>query len=359
MWKGWIFTMRILHSADWHLNSPIQGRSPEQTQLLKTALLSLPEKITAAARAQGCDLMLLSGDLFDGPCTLQDMQALARTLEEAELPVVIAVGNHDHAAPWAETLWPENVHIFRRPVMECITIPALDCRIYGAGYAAPHCPGLLQGFRAEGSERYCIGILHGDPTQPGSPYCPVTAGQVTDSGLDYLAMGHIHKGGAFRAGSTLCAWPGSPMGRGYDETGAKGVLIVELEQTCSARFLMLDTPAFYDLEVSPGENAAAAIAAALPGTESRDFYRITLTGESQSLTLSSLHFPGYPNLELRDRTVPPIDLWAGAGDDSLSGIYFRLLQEAMEGQDETLCRRIRLAARISRQLLDGQEVTLP
>ena len=38
---------------------------------------------------------------------------------------------------------------------------------------------------------------------------------------------------------------------------------------------------------------------------------------------------------------------------------FALLRQAMEGQDEETCRKITLAARISRQLLLGQEVKLP
>ena len=70
-------------------------------------------------------------------------------------------------------------------------------------------------------------------------------------------------------------------------------------------------------------------------------------------------FSRFPNLELRDRTVPPIDLWASVDSDTLEGVYFRLLRDSMEGQDEETCARIRLAAKLSRQLLDGREVKLP
>lgn len=65
------------------------------------------------------------------------------------------------------------------------------------------------------------------------------------------------------------------------------------------------------------------------------------------------------SLQLQDRTMPPRNLWEQAGEDSLEGRYFQLLQEAAEraegAEQEALC----LAARISRQILDGQEVTLP
>ena len=99
----------------------------------------------------------------------------------------------------------------------------------------------------------------------------------------------------------------------------------------------------------------------LPAVGNLDFYRIALTGESTGVDLAALaeEFSRFPNLTLRDRTVMPLDLWANAGEDTLEGVYFHLLRQAMEGKDEETCRRIRLAAKISRQLLEGREVKLP
>ena len=64
-------------------------------------------------------------------------------------------------------------------------------------------------------------------------------------------------------------------------------------------------------------------------------------------------FSQFPNLQLRDQTVAPIDLWANAGDDTLEGTFFRMLKES-DANPEV----VQLAARISRQLLSGQEVAL-
>ena len=87
----------------------------------------------------------------------------------------------------------------------------------GAAFLGAESPSLLEGFHATGGEAWQLGLFHGDPTQAASPYNPVTAAQIRGSGLNYLALGHIHKGGSFRAGDTLCAWPGCPMGHGFDE----------------------------------------------------------------------------------------------------------------------------------------------
>lgn len=356
--------MKLLHSADWHLDSPFTGRPEAQSWELRRALLEVPGKIAALCREEGCDMLLLSGDLFDGGYSRAGLDAARAACEEAAVPVLISPGNHDFCgmnSPYIRESWPGNVHIFRHPYLESVTFPELDCRVYGAGYDSMDCPGLLEGFRAEGKERYAIGLLHGDTTQLTSPYCPVTAAQVRESGLDYLALGHIHKSGSFRAGNTLCAWPGCPMGRGYDEVGEKGALIVTLGEQAKAEFRVLDTPRFFDLEADAGDDPKAALSALLPPGGSRDCIRVTLTGYCPGFDPGKLRseYANCPNLELRDRTVPEADLWGSVGDDSLEGVYFRMLHDAMDGQSESARRCLRLAAEISRRILDGQEVQLP
>ena len=349
--------MKILHAADLHLDTAFTGHCEADSSYLKKALATVPETIAALCRQHGCDLLLLSGDLFDGPATRESIDRLKQALQNVAIPTFITPGNHDFCqagSPYLTETWPENVHIFTRPVMESVAIASLDCRVYGAGYTGMDCVPLLENFRADGPEKWHIGILHGDPVQRNTPYCPISQAQVAASGLHYLALGHIHKAGQFTAGNTLCAWPGCPMGRGNDETGEKGVYLVTLDPHVAVEFLPLDTPRFYDLEAEVQTTAADTLASLLPPAGSDDFYRITLTGECAPLDHWDLS--RYPHLEIRDRTVPPVDLWSCVGEDSLEGVYFKLLQDALaSGEEETVL----LAAKISRRILDGREVVLP
>ncbi len=351
--------MKVLHSADWHLGAPMGRDSGE----LRRELDTIPGKIAALVRRLGCDLVLLSGDLFDGHPNPEILESFKSALAEMAVPVCIAPGNHDFvtaASVWTTAVFPDNVHIFKAPVLESIAFPYLDCRIYGAGYDSMDCPPLLRDFRAEGNERYVLGVLHGDPMILNSPYCPITTDQVRESGLDYLGLGHIHKSGAFRAGSTLCAWPGCPMGRGFDECGEKGVLLVTLEDTAEVRFIPLDTPRFHDLTAAVEGDPAAALESLLPPSATGDYFRVTLTGECTAVDTDALKqaFSRYAHLELNDKTTPPVDLWAAAGADTMEGIFFQMLRELLD-DDPRQADRVRLAARISRKILDGQEVTLP
>ena len=345
--------MKILHTADWHLDAPLQGHSEQ----LRQALAAVPGKIFEICKQEHCDLVLIAGDLFDGPYTPHSYQNLYDVLKAMEVPVFITPGNHDHIgpdSPWNKELWPENVHIFTG--ISSVGLQNLDLRVYGAGFESMDCPALLEGFRAEQTETYAVGIFHGDPTQVNSPYNPITKLQVQNSGLDYLALGHIHKADSFTAGKTLCAWPGCPMGKGYDEQGEKGVYIVDLQETANIRFIPLDTPRFYDLECAPSQ-----LSSILPPVGNSDYYRITLTGSCDVPDLGALQaeFSRFPNLVLRDKTTRPVDVWGSLGQDNFEGVYFGLLKQATETATEEELQEILLAAELSRQLLDGQEVVLP
>lgn len=352
--------LRILHSADWHLGSGFAGFPEEKQRFLKERHSTIAGKVADLCRRERCDLLLLSGDILEGKVSREILEELKRELSRCGIPVFIAPGNHDFAgpgSPWVEERWPENVHVFTGG-MESVPVEGLDCRVYGAAFQSMDCPPLLSGFRAEGTERYQIGVFHGDPTQKDSPYNPITAAQVRASGLCYLALGHIHKLGAFRAGQTLCAWPGCPMGRGWDETGEKGVCLVTLEEEARIQAVTLDTLRFHQLEVDVTGGAEAALEAALPGMGSEDFYRIRLTGCGQ-VDVKALEgrFAAFPNLELLDRTDAPMDVWAEAGEDTLEGIYFHMLRKGMEEDPDNAAQYL-LAAQISRRLLEGREVTL-
>ena len=349
--------IKILHSGDWHLDSPFQGRTEAQAGYLRRELLNIPDKIAALCEEENCDLVLLGGDLFDGAYTQESYRRVYDALLRMGKPVFISPGNHDYISPdspYEKEIWPDNVHIFKRQTIEWVDIPALDLRVYGAGFQSMDCPPLLDDLKVEGR---AVGLFHADPTQINSPYNPVTKAQVAESGLAYLALGHVHKGDSFLAGQTLCAWPGCPMGRGWDEEGEKGVLIVTLDDGAQTKFVPLDTPGFYDLAVDAG----SGIGSVLPAVPNADFYRITLTGEAEVPDLEALQeeFSRFPNLTLRDHTRRPIDLWQKAGEDSFEGMYFGLLRDALDGAAEEEKEKILLAAGVSRQLLDGQEVELP
>lgn len=357
--------IKLLHCADLHLGSRFRGFSPEKSAALSSREKALLARLLALRQQEDCALVLLCGDIFDDRSPYASLrQAVCDWLEALEVPVCIAPGNHDHlgsSSVYAQTLWPSNVHIFQRQRLEALCFPQLDLRLWGAGFESMDCPGLLEGFTAHGQERWQVGMLHADPTSVTGSCCPISRRQVADSGLTYLALGHIHKAGKFTAGSTLCAWPGCPMGRGFDETGSKGALVVTLHDAAPAlRFFDLGLGRFESIQVPVTKDPLEDILNVLPQRTEQDIYRITLTGQTAELNISQLQAllsPRFFDLTLIDETRPPVSIWTNADADTLEGLYFRLLRQALEVTDTE--ETARLAAQLSRRLLDGEEVTLP
>ena len=101
--------LTLIHAADLHLDSAFVGFPPEQRKYLMEAQASIPERIGECCRSQNADMLLLAGDVFDGPYRRETARALAETLEDCSVPVFIAPGNHDFLgldSPWERENWP-------------------------------------------------------------------------------------------------------------------------------------------------------------------------------------------------------------------------------------------------------------
>lgn len=358
--------IKFLHAADFHLDSPFRALSPAQAARRRQEQRALLDELVELCNAEHCDLLLLAGDLFDSAAAWEDtMDKLSRSLRACRARVFIAPGNHDFFAPgspyqWSK--WPENVHIFEKNQIESVYLPELDTEIYGAAFTAPTAASLLEGFRVRDPGCHNLMVLHADAENPTSPYCPVSQAQIEASGLSYLALGHIHAASGPRiAGKTVYAWPGCPMGRGFDELGEKGVYLGSLDADgCTLEFRPLPGRRYVILTVPAGDDALTAVEAALPADTQNDIYRVILTGPSDGVDTRALHTAlenRFFSLNLRDETTTKRDLWESCGEDTLKGLFLQELKTAMEGAANPGIYR--LAAELGLCCMEGREVPEP
>ena len=359
--------LKIIHAADLHLDSPFSGLTPEMAALRRGEQRLLLEDLLALTVKEQADLVLLSGDLLDAERVYQNtVRALARTLGQMPCPVFIAPGNHDPFTPdsvYATVDFPENVHIFSGEV-EKVPLPDKNCVVYGFGYPTAHVDfSPLDELRVEeGADTVKLMCLHADLT-PGSPYCPITPDQIANSALTYLALGHIHAhSGLRRSGDTYFAYPGCPEGRGFDETGEKGVLVLSVSPNrVESRFVPLCRRRYEHLRVDvTGKDPLSAVLAALPGDTTPHFYRITLAGECEGADMAALKAalsPRFAALELRDETRLPADLWARRGTDDLTGQFLENMYQLCQLQPDN--DMLLLAARFGLAALEGGEDVSP
>lgn len=355
--------IKFLHAADFHLDAAFSALTGEQAALRRREQRELLDELAVLCRDR--ELVLLSGDLFDGAHVYRDtLDALKRFFAAVSAEIFIAPGNHDaliSGSPYLTEDWGENVHIFTEEKPQCIALPKLGCNVYGTAFRGQSCPPPLEGFRVEDPAALNVMVLHGD-LQPNSPYNALTTDEIAAGGLDYLALGHVHAMQVGRAGATTYAYPGCLMGRGFDECGAKGALRVTIEEKqVRTEFVPVAGRTYEILSVAAGDDPLAAIRAALPPEHAGDCYRIELTGEADRIDVAALEDAlggEFFSLSVRDRTVPRKALWAEAGEDTLRGRCLRELKarcDAAEGGDRETAVQ---AARLLTALMDGREVAL-
>ena len=358
--------MRILHAADFHLDSPFRGLSAAEGRRRREEGRSLLWRMAEIANDRGAELVLLSGDLFDsGRVYRETVERMAQSLGGIRCQVLIAPGNHDpyHSrSPYCQVDWPANVHLFTESRISGVEFPFGI--VYGAAFTTEEqAESLLAGFTAPPSDKPQVLCLHAD-LNPG-PYNPITKEQIAASGLTYLALGHIHQySGLQRQGETFYAYPGCPEGRGFDELGEKGALLVEvLPGKAEAEFVPLCRRRYEILEADvtdadPRERLEAAVAP----FSTADILRVVLTGETgeAGVDLAALETAfdhRFYSLELRDRTRVGEDIWKRAEEDSLRGLFLQELRRQYDaaGDDSTRERIVR-AVRFGLAAMDGRDL---
>ena len=360
--------LRILHTADLHMDSPFEGLGAGKAAVRRGEQRDLLGRIAALAAAEQVDLVLFSGDLLDSDNTFYETgEELIRALRQIRVPVFIAPGNHDfysERSPYARLKLPENIHIFTENEIRCVDCGELGFRVYGAAFTDRRSGPLLRGFHAERTEGvYNILCLHGEVGVRDSIYDPISEDELARSGVDYAALGHVHKAsGLCLAGSTWYSWPGCPEGRGFDETGEKTLNLVEFEGgNCTLRPLSVASRRYETMEVDVSETEPLlAVHTLLPDETVRDVYRIVLKGETDAPpdlnrlyeNLSEFFF----ELQLRDETRLRQSVWERSGDDSLRGLFLLKLRErydAAKTDEERM--HIEQAARWGLAAIDNRE----
>lgn len=263
--------------------------------------------------------------------------------------------------------WPDNVHIFTQSRIEALEWPEKNLVLHGAAFTAPEqAEGFLTGFIAPPDGRLHIGLLHGELAPSETRYDPLRREEIAESGLAYLALGHIHKRTeALTLGRTICAWPGCPEGRGFDELGEKGFYAGVLEDSgaVSLTFVPFAGRKYEILEVNvTGQDPRAAIEAALPFDTSRDLYRIILTGETGAGGRPSLRLTGGAGWPLLYTGNPGQDPSCGGSMGQSGGGFSPWpVPQGLEGrldaaETDEVRQQITMAARFGLAALDHRDL---
>lgn len=268
--------MKILHFADSHINSVQSGKWCPETGLpvrMMDFLKSL-DAIIQTAIDEKVDLVLFAGDAYKNNAPIPAHQAAFASrilrLEDAKIPTMLLVGNHDKGVMSKDHALTE-FKTFGTDYIKVIDEIQLYTSTWGNGFdlvCLPwvHKSKLVMGKVIQQLEEL---IEKMDPNTPNIflGHCSIVGARfsserlimlgedlmlpsklLTESGFDYVSLGHIHK---HQVIDDLIIYPGSVERVDWGEAGEdKGFIIAEVEKdSLWWEFRKLDTRPMLDYKI--------------------------------------------------------------------------------------------------------------
>ena len=250
--------IKFMHLADFHMDMPFSSLSKfgETTAQRRLEQRLAFRKAVEMAKEKKIDIILISGDLFEheyvSRATILFINECFNSVPD--IKVFISPGNHDPYiinSYYNTHEWAPNVHIFKGE-LEKVSLDNLDACIYGVGFNdfLLH-TSKISNLKIEDTSKINILITHAtlDNISSSPGYHSISSSQLENLGLDYIALGHIHKL-QFGMARGKAFYPGSAIALGFGETGEHGVIFGELEKgRLNYEFVSIDNRAYITLEV--------------------------------------------------------------------------------------------------------------
>lgn len=372
--------IKILHCADVHLDAPFVCGDALKSELRKNELFATFSSMMNYVKLNGIDIVLISGDLFDGANVTRDTAAMLRKefSDNPQCRFVISPGNHD---PYTEDSvyrridFPSNVYVFNSTEVSVFSFDGLNVDVYGYAFTGPTLDyNPFKGVKPERSDRINLLVAHGEITSGERGICPISAEDIANSGFDYVALGHIHAGtDVLTAGKTKYAYAGCLEGRDFGECGYKGAILCELGKQgdeTESRFKRLRfCKRHYEIE-HINVTGAQSLADVVPAVKERisekgystdTLLRVVLEGDvSPQLVISVSAFAsveeGLFYLELVNKTCPCYDTEKLESDPTVRGAFYDGLKPMLESGDENERELALMALKYGLSALGGNNV---
>ena len=374
--------MRLIHTADLHLDACYAGAGFDAAfgRERRAGLRATLANILQRAAEWPADAVLIAGDLFDHDRISRETVGFLQDAfaDISPVTILIAPGNRDPftpTSPYATESWPENVLIFSRPEWQQFDVSGANLTVHGFAFDGADISRNPFGALAIPQDgRIHVAVAHGSEmshTPRGKvPLAPFAASAAAKPGLAYLALGHYHETRAIDAPhGTAMHYCGAPEGHGFEETGARYFLEVQIERDAARveRKAASDVEyASHTLDCSPFESAHEVVETILAKTGDRSnssILRIVLTGAASPAwqgDMESIRAQVAQRvlaLDLQDNTELLEDYNAlGREQTSLGSFIKRMNDELDDAPDEDRRRLVRRARQVGLAAYRGRDL---
>jgi DNA repair exonuclease SbcCD nuclease subunit len=327
--------MKFLHIADVHMGArPDRGRvwSDQRAEEIQESF----KDVLKICEEQQVDLLLIAGDLFNAPPTVNQLRNVDYLLSRMPYTkTVIIAGNHDYiesGMTWNDFSFTSDTVLLPPDRASSVYLEDLNVCVTGYSYGRQeYRERILERLAPAKEGAYNILLGHG-----GDPeHMPFSKERLGKRGFDYIALGHIHKPAHIL--KNRMAFSGSLEPLDYTETGSHGYIMGEVngEGVTRISFVPIARRSYINmsLEITPEYSNAEimdVVKEQIKAHGVQNIYRILLKGiidANLEINLSSLTRQ-YNINEIIDRTEYNYDvdeLLAG-NENNLLGRFIKALR---------------------------------
>ena len=354
--------MKIIHTADIHLGAKMDSKFPKEiSDRRKEELRNTFKRMVEYARGNGVEVIILAGDVFDSDTPFKkDKEFFYSVVKNTpEIDFLYLKGNHDTAVEYAEETIP-NLKTFSN---QWQSYAYGNIVITGLEISSENSVSMYSTLALKESDINIV-VLHGQAGD-SSGRDMVNIKKLGNKNIDYLALGHIHKRQNGKIdGRGEYAYCGCLEGRGFDETGEHGFLLLDVGSKIGRTFVPFAERTIIESDADiTGVTDAYSVYLKVKSQvkpESKNIYRINLTGETD-FDIEILHKDVEAYLgsdcffaDVKDRTVKKLDISAFEGDTSLKGEFVRSVFANTEYSDDEKKKIIAIGLKA----LDGGNIEL-
>lgn len=267
--------MKFLHAADLHIDSPLRGLEAYPGAPIERVRLATRDALTRLvdiALHEAVDLVVIAGDIFDQDWkdfnTALFVAKELQRLDKAGIPVIAIRGNHDSEAGMTRRVpWPtQHFRLLGHKQPETVLLESLGIAVHGMSFPERHvAEDLSQRYPAPVPGLFNIGLLHtsaeGSTATTGhAVYAPCRVSDLAVKGYGYWALGHIHQYEVLHSTGCHVVFAGNTQGRHIRETGAKGCVLVTVQdgEVSDMQFLTTDVLRWEHLVIELAESDTLA-----------------------------------------------------------------------------------------------------
>ncbi len=331
--------MKIIHCSDIHLDSKLLANlPPEKAREQRNYLLSKFLELVNIAKEQDARIILIAGDLFDSEnSTLKSRDFVLDVVRKnTSIDFLYLAGNHEKQGLFAGVFnMPENFKVFGD---EWQTVEYGAVSVTSAFMREGVTDELYNGLKLD-SDKFNIVMLHGE-IQKKSGADLVNIKLLKNKNIDYLALGHYHTYSEIeldKRGSG--AYSGCLCGRGFDECGEKGYIVLEIDEDklgYTKQWIVLPSRILCEVKIDISHlekygEIKQAVEDALINIKSENLVKVILCGEQSPEAQRDLAhlLSDFENkfyfIKFYDETTAQKDYSAYLNDISLRGEFIRLI----------------------------------